>query len=87
MKLTRKVLEIGSCSNNGCIARGHTSLVKRSVDENDITVVSVFLNPTQFNDKGDLERYPRDLDADYKLLENVGATYVFAFGWRNVSSS
>ena len=51
---------------------------RRSVKENDVTVVSVFLNPTQFNDKGDLERYPRNLKADCKLVEDCGAQYVFA---------
>ena len=53
-------------------------MVKRSVEENDITVVSVFLNPTQFNDKTDLEKYPRTLEADCQLLESVGADFVFA---------
>ena len=46
--------------------------------ENDVTVVSVFLNPTQFNDPKDLERYPRTLDADCQLLEECGADIVFA---------
>lgn len=58
----------------GALHEGHASLVKRSVKENGVTVVSVFLNPTQFNDKGDLDRYPRTLDADCKLLEACGAT-------------
>ena len=62
----------------GALHQGHASLVKRSVKENDVTVVSVFLNPTQFNDKADLERYPRNLDADCKLLEECHADYVFA---------
>ena len=62
----------------GALHDGHASLVKQSVKENDITVVSVFLNPTQFNDKGDLERYPRTLEADCKLIEACGADYVFA---------
>ena len=62
----------------GALHEGHASLVKRSVKENGITVVSVFLNPTQFNDQGDLDRYPRTLDADCKLLEACGADYVFA---------
>ena len=57
---------------------GHASLVKRSVNENDVTVVSVFVNPTQFNDKNDLVKYPRTLEADCKLLEDCGATLVFA---------
>jgi pantoate--beta-alanine ligase len=52
--------------------------VRRSVKENDVTVVSIFLNPTQFNDKSDLERYPRTLEADCALLEQCGATIAFA---------
>lgn len=62
----------------GALHEGHASLVKRSVAENDVTVVSVFLNPTQFNDKSDLERYPRTLDADCDLVAGCGAEYVFA---------
>lgn len=70
--------KIGLVPTMGALHQGHASLVKRSVKENDITVVSVFLNPTQFNDKADLERYPRNLDADCKLLEECHADYVFA---------
>ncbi len=70
--------EIGLVPTMGALHEGHASLVKRSVKENGVTVVSVFLNPTQFNDKGDLDRYPRTLDADCKLLESCGADYVFA---------
>lgn len=62
----------------GALHEGHASLVRRSVAENDITVVSVFVNPTQFNDKNDLQNYPRTLDADCKLLDEVGADIVFA---------
>ena len=62
----------------GALHAGHASLVKRSVNENEVTVVSVFVNPTQFNDKNDLVKYPRTLDADCKLLEACGATYAFA---------
>ena len=69
---------IGLVPTMGALHEGHASLVRRSVAENDVTVVSVFLNPTQFNDKGDLERYPRTLEADCKLLESVGADYVLA---------
>lgn len=69
---------VGLVPTMGALHEGHASLVKRSVADNDITVVSVFLNPTQFNDKGDLERYPRNLDADCKLLEACGADYCFA---------
>lgn len=70
--------KMGLVPTMGALHQGHASLVKRSVKENDVTVVSVFLNPTQFNDKADLERYPRNLDADCKLLEECHADYVFA---------
>ena len=69
---------VGLVPTMGALHEGHASLVKRSVLENDVTIVSVFLNPTQFNDPKDLERYPRTLDADCALLEAVGATGVFA---------
>ncbi|WP_278996617.1 pantoate--beta-alanine ligase [Prevotella disiens] len=69
---------VGLVPTMGALHEGHASLVARSVNQNDVTVVSVFLNPTQFNDKGDLERYPRTLEADCKLLESCGADYVFA---------
>lgn len=70
--------EIGLVPTMGALHEGHASLVRQSVRENAVTVVSVFLNPTQFNDKSDLERYPRDLEADCKLLESCGADYVLA---------
>lgn len=69
---------VGLVPTMGALHKGHASLVERSVRENDITVVSVFVNPTQFNDKGDLEKYPRTLEADCALLEKEGATIVFA---------
>ena len=69
---------VGFVPTMGALHEGHASLIKKSVEDNDITVVSVFLNPTQFNDKGDLERYPRTLDADCALVESCGADIVFA---------
>lgn len=69
---------IGLVPTMGALHAGHASLVERSVRENDVTVVSIFLNPTQFNDKTDLEKYPRTLEADCALLEQVGATIAFA---------
>lgn len=69
---------IGLVPTMGALHEGHASLVKKSVEDNDITVVSVFVNPTQFNDPKDLSSYPRDIDADCQLLEQVGADYVFA---------
>lgn len=62
----------------GALHEGHASLVRKSVTDNDVTVVSVFVNPTQFNDPKDLNSYPRDINADCKLLESVKADYVFA---------
>lgn len=71
---------IGLVPTMGALHEGHASLVRRSVAENDVTVVSVFLNPTQFNDPKDLERYPRTLEADCELLDACGADIVFAPG-------
>jgi pantoate--beta-alanine ligase len=70
--------KVGLVPTMGALHAGHASLVKRSVKDNDITVVSDFVNPTQFNDKNDLANYPHQLDADMKLLESCGATYLFA---------
>ena len=70
--------KVGLVPTMGALHAGHASLVKRSVSENGVTVVSVFVNPTQFNDKNDLEKYPRTLEADCSLLEECGAALVFA---------
>ena len=92
MKVEKKIVElqnelnaarnagksIGFVPTMGALHEGHASLIKRSVQDNDITIVSVFLNPTQFNDKADLERYPKTLDEDVRLAEACGADYVFA---------
>ena len=64
----------------GALHMGHMSLIQKSVKENDITVTSVFVNPTQFNQKEDLEKYPRTLKADAKLLKSFGCDYLFAPG-------
>ena len=69
---------VGLVPTMGALHAGHASLVKRSVAENNATVVSVFVNPTQFNDKTDLEKYPRTLEADCRLLDECGATIAFA---------
>jgi len=70
--------KIGLVPTMGALHEGHASLVRRSVKDNDVTVVSVFVNPTQFNDKNDLKNYPRDLEADCHLLQSCNADYVLA---------
>ena len=68
---SQKGTTVGLVPTMGALHEGHASLVKRSVQENDATVVSIFLNPTQFNDKTDLAKYPRTLEADCRLLQQV----------------
>lgn len=70
---------IGLVPTMGALHQGHTSLISRSITENDFTIISIFVNPTQFNDKHDLETYPRDLEADAQLIANLGGnTIIFA---------
>lgn len=69
---------IGFVPTMGALHQGHFSLVKQCVEDNDVCVVSIFVNPTQFNNKEDLEKYPRTLDRDSNSLEKVGANIVFA---------
>ncbi|MBP1618841.1 MAG: pantoate--beta-alanine ligase [Bacteroidetes bacterium] len=80
----REGRSIGFVPTMGALHAGHVSLVKQCVADNDVSVVSIFVNPTQFNDKNDLIHYPRTLDADLNLLEPVGVTVVFAPGVEEV---
>ena len=61
----------------GFLHKGHASLIKKAVEENDIVVVSDFVNPIQFGPNEDLESYPRDINADSKLCEDLGADFIF----------
>ena len=74
----QKGKKVGLVPTMGALHAGHISLVKRCVAETDVCVVSIFVNPTQFNNPNDLLTYPRTLDEDCQLLESSGCTYVFA---------
>ena len=69
---------IGLVPTMGALHAGHASLVQRAVNENNVCFVSVFVNPTQFNNKEDLAKYPRDLQRDADLLHSIGADFLFA---------
>ena len=70
-------LSVGLVPTMGYLHEGHQSLIKKSVEQNDKTVVSVFVNPIQFGPNEDLATYPRDLDRDAKLCEDTGADLIF----------
>ncbi len=69
---------VGFVPTMGALHDGHASLVRASVPENDVTIVSIFVNPLQFAPGEDLEAYPRDLDTDAALCSAAGADYIFA---------
>lgn len=68
---------IGLVPTMGFLHKGHASLIKKAVEENDIVVISDFVNPIQFGPTEDLEAYPRDINADSKLCEDLGADFIF----------
>ncbi len=68
---------IGLVPTMGALHAGHVSLIKRAMEENEVVVVTDFVNPTQFNNPNDFKTYPRDLFSDAKLVESIGATLFF----------
>ena len=76
-KWRKKGLTVGLVPTMGFLHAGHQSLIKKSVEENDKTVVSVFVNPTQFGPNEDLEAYPRDMERDKALCDATGADLIY----------
>ena len=68
---------VGLVPTMGFLHDGHGSLIKKAVEENDVVIVSNFVNPTQFSANEDLDSYPRNLEADYELCKNLGADLMF----------
>lgn len=68
---------IGFVPTMGALHKGHISLIEKSLEENDITVVSIFVNPTQFNDPNDFENYPVQLESDLSILRSLGVDFAF----------
>ena len=69
--------KIGFVATMGCLHPGHLSLIKTSVAECDATVVSIFVNPIQFNPNEDFESYPRNIESDKEILQTTGIDVLF----------
>lgn len=78
LRASRPGARAGLVPTMGALHEGHLSLIRRAAAENDLVVVSVFVNPAQFNDPADLERYPRTLDRDLVLASGAGASVIYA---------
>ena len=87
MKIIKNIFELNKAINNyknigfvptmGGIHKGHASLIKISQKKNEKTIVSIFINPTQFNEKKDFEKYPRNIKKDISILKKLKVSYLF----------
>src|SRR3954449_5485493 len=77
-KLRREGKTVGFVPTMGALHPGHISLIKEARQRSDIVIVSIFVNPIQFNERSDLEKYPRDLTADAAMLADYEVDYIFA---------
>ena len=77
--LKRKQLTIGLVPTMGALHKGHLELVKKALEENDKVVVSIFVNPTQFDNENDLKKYPRTLNNDVDLLKTLSKTNILVY--------
>ena len=75
-KLRREAKTVGFVPTMGALHEGHLTLVKEARGANDVVIVSIFVNPKQFNDKRDLAKYPRDLTADAAMLAEYEVDYI-----------
>ncbi|MBX7062341.1 MAG: pantoate--beta-alanine ligase [Pyrinomonadaceae bacterium] len=77
-KFRREDKKVGFVPTMGALHAGHLKLVEECRQRSDVTIVSIFVNPAQFNDKADLEKYPRDLTQDAAMLAELGVDYIYA---------
>ena len=84
--LKAKKIAIGFVPTMGALHQGHISLVEKSIAENKVTIVSIFVNPTQFDKAEDLEKYPKTIESDIVLLQNTNCDYLFLPSAANIYS-
>ena len=75
--LKKKSFTTGFVPTMGALHEGHMALMKRSIEQNDVTIASIFVNPTQFNNAEDLKKYPRTIERDIEMLHEVGVDILF----------